>query len=105
MTNVLAKLQSVFAALSKYGQIAITAVHQVEAEVGPSNGATKKQLAVAYVLAAAHAGEAVTVPIVAEVSAAVEMAAGIANALGLFGKPPAPSATVAVPAATQAATA
>lgn len=93
--SVITKLQSILSGVLKYGALATAAVTQVEQEVGAGNGQTKKQLAVSYVLAAAHAGESVGVPVVQEVSAVVEMAAGVANALGLFGKPA--SGTVAVP--------
>lgn len=94
------KFQSIASGVMKYSALASHAVQQVETEVGPGNGATKKQLAVSYVLAAAHAGEAVPVPQVQAIAAAVELAAGIANALGLFGAPKA--VAVSVPAAEPA---
>jgi hypothetical protein len=99
--SFLSRLSSISSAILQYGGLASHAVQQVEAEVGPGNGATKKQLAISYVLAAAHAGEAVPMPQVQAIASAVELAAGIANAIGLFGAPKA--ATVSVPAAEPAA--
>ena len=92
-----------FAAFQKYGTFAAQAVQQVQSEVGASQGdatvqASKKMQAVGYVLAAAHAGEQVSIPIVQEISSVVDFAAGLAKALGLFGKTAAAGATVSVPA-------
>jgi hypothetical protein len=92
--------------LSKYGPMAIQAVTQVQAEVGGSNGdpaiqQTKKQLAVSYVLAAAHAGESVPVGTVQQVAVVVDTMATLAKALGLFGKSGSTTAPVTVPTADQ----
>ncbi len=96
-------LSHFFASFQKYGTIAAQAVQQVQTEVGASNGDTtvqqsKKMQAVGYVLAAAHAGEQVPIPVVQEISGVVDFIAGLAKALGLFGKTPAIGSTVvAVP--------
>ena len=84
---------SIFASIQKYLALAITAVHEAEASATP--GATKKQIAVASVLAAAHAGETIDNATVQKISGIVEFAVSIANALGLLGK--APASPVVVP--------
>lgn len=89
--------------IMKYSFLALNAVANVQAEVGASNGdntvaLTKKQLAVAYVLAAAHAGENVQNSTVQTIAAIVDLHANIAKSFGLFGKVADPSKTIAVPA-------
>lgn len=89
----------------QYGALAVQAVAQVQMEAGPSNAdpgiqQSKKQLAVAYVIAAAHAGEQIPVSQVQQIASVVDLVASTAKALGAFGKTPAPSATtVSVPPA------
>lgn len=105
--TALQRIKQIAAAILKYGAIATAAVATVQAEVGASGGdsatqQTKKQLAVTYVLAAAHAGESVPVSIVQQISTIVDLAASTAKALGLFGKTAGPSDVVAVPAAPAA---
>lgn len=87
----------------KYGALATAAVAQVQTEVGASAGdpvvqASKKNLAVLYVLAAAHAGEAVPNGTVQTIASIIDLAAGAAKALGVFGKT-AGTGVVSVPAA------
>lgn len=100
--TALQRIQQIMSGVLKYGALASAAVAQVQAEVGASGGdsgvqASKKQTAVLYVLAAAHAGESVPNSTVATISAAVDFAASTAKALGLFGKTPAPGGSVSVP--------
>jgi hypothetical protein len=101
--TALQRIQQISVGIVKYGALAFAAVAQVQAEVGASSGdpavqADKKQLAVLYVVAAAHAGESVPNATVQAISSVVELVAQMAKALGLFGKTPTPGAAVAVPA-------
>lgn len=105
--TALQKIQAIAQGILKYLPLAVAAVATVQAEVGASGGdpatqATKKQTAVLYVLAAAHAGEAVPNSTVQTIAAMVELAAGSAKALGAFGKTAAASGSVSVPAASVA---
>lgn len=89
--NAFQRIQQILAGILKYGALASAAVAQVQTEVGTSGGdpavqQTKKQLAVAYVLAAAHAGEAVPNSKIQEIAVVIDLAASTAKALGLFGK-------------------
>lgn len=98
----LQRIQQISGAILKYGGLATAAVVTVQAEVGASGGdpaiqASKKQLAVAYVLAAAHAGELVPDVTVQAISGVVEFAVSIAKALGLGGKTATPGGSVEVP--------
>jgi hypothetical protein len=100
--TALQRIQQLSGGILKYGALAFAAVAQVQAEVGASTGdpavqASKKQLAVAYVLAASHAGEQVPNATVQAISGVVELIAGMAKALGLFGKTASTTATTAVP--------
>lgn len=94
----MSKLDSIL----KYSFLALNAVAQVQKEIGASNGdsgvqQTKKQLAVAYVLAGAHAGETIPSITVKSIAGVVDLNASIAKALGLFGKTPEP-VNVTIPA-------
>ena len=101
----------VLSGIAKYAGIATQAVHEAEAQVGPGNGATKQEIAVAYALAAAHAGQTVPIETVQQVAAAVELAVSVANMLGAFGTakiqpiqvPKAPSDETKIAAAVAAA--
>lgn len=98
----LSKILAISQSILNYSALAMAAVGAVQAEVGASAGAagvqqTKKQLAVAYVLAAAHAGESLPVAQVQQIAAIVDMQATLAKALGLFGKVADSAATVVVP--------
>lgn len=95
--SIFDKLNASLAAFLKYGPLALTAVQGVELAVGAGNGATKKQLAVAAILSVAHVGETVPLPQVQIVAALVDTIVGTMNAMGGFGKTPAP-ASVAVAA-------
>lgn len=102
--SFLSNLTKGFAAIKKYGAVAQKAVSDVQAEVGQSNGdgdtrQNKKQLAVMYILAAAHAGEQVDNATVQAISGVVDFVASTAKALGLFGKVASPAASVSVPTA------
>lgn len=90
-------LLKILGAASRYSAVAAQAVQEAETQVGPGNGATKKQIATAYVLAGAHAGEIIGIPEVHAAAAAVELAFGIASMLGAFGSSKPGPATVAVP--------
>lgn len=101
--SFLSKFAGVGAAILKYGAIALPAVAIVQQEIGASAGdpqvqQSKKQMAVALVLAAAHAGEAVPVAQVQQIAGLVDFFASSAKALGLFGKTADVSAPVQVPA-------
>lgn len=93
--SIIDKISASLAGFLKYGPYALAAVQGVETAVGPGNGATKKQLAVAAILSIAHAGESVPVPQVQIISAVVDTIVGTLNGMGAFGKVAAP----AVPAA------
>ena len=106
--TALQRIQQISAGIVKYGALAFAAVAQVQAEVGVSSGnpavqADKKQLAVLYVIASAHAGESVPNATVQAISSVVELVAQMAKALGLFGKTAVPSGTVAVPSVSSVA--
>jgi uracil phosphoribosyltransferase len=100
--NAFQRIQQILSGILTYGALASAAVAQVQTEVGASAGnpavqMTKKQLAVVYVLAAAHAGETVPNAKVQEIAVMVDLAANMAKALGLFGKT-AGAGSVSVPA-------
>jgi hypothetical protein len=105
--TALQKIQQISAGILKYGALAFGAVAQVQQEVGSSSGdpavqASKRQLAVAYMLATAYAGEAVPNATVQAIAGVVDFVASMAKALGLFGKVAAPG-SVSVPPATPGA--
>lgn len=83
--SIFGDIKGILARVAKYTLLATAAVNEAEATALP--GATKKQIAVAAVLAGAHAGEQVENETVKKVAAYVEFAVGIANTLGLFGAP------------------
>lgn len=79
------------AALSKYGFMALNAISQVQAEYGASKGnatvqQSKLQMAVALILAGAHAGEVIPIQRVQTIATVVEMQLTLAKALGTLGK-------------------
>lgn len=86
MQKILALLASIFSRSVQYGALVNTAVKQVETETAGQNmtGDTKKQIAVTYVLAAAHAGEQVPVGAVQLISGLVDTAVHVLNTLGIF---------------------
>lgn len=93
-------------AIGKYAAVATQAAHEAESSIGPGNGATKQQIAVAYALAAAHAGQTVPIETVQQVAAAVELAVSVANIFGAFGVAKiAPIVVPSVPGDKSAATA
>jgi hypothetical protein len=81
ISNVLTGLQ--------YAPFVSTAVQAVEVSNGALPGATKKQLVLAAVQAAAKVGEAVPEAHVALISALIDTIVTVLNAAGVFGKPPA----------------
>lgn len=93
--TIFEKITASLAGFLKYGPYALAAVQGVETAVGPGNGSTKKQLAVAAILSVAHAGEVVPVPQVQIIAAVVDTIVSALNAAGSLGK--AAPATVAVP--------
>lgn len=95
LTSVLSKFSSIAAIFAKYGAVAQAVVRDVEAAMPNAPGASKKQVAVAIVLAAVHDGEQIPIAAVQSVSYVIDTLVTVANGLGLFGK--APTATVSVP--------
>lgn len=91
-------LLKILGMIGEYTAVAAQAVQEAETLLGPGGGANKKQVAVAWTIAAVHAGQTVGIPEVQAAAAAVELAFGIASMFGAFGKPKA-GATVVVPAA------
>lgn len=89
--NAFQRIQQVLVGILRYGALASAAVGEVQSQIGTSAGnpavqVTKRQLAIACVLAAAHAGEQVPNSTVQQIAAIVDLSAGTAKALGLFGK-------------------
>jgi hypothetical protein len=100
--TALQRIQQIALAFSKYAPLAVAAVAQVQTEVGAAAGdpaiqASKKQLALAYVLAAAHAGELVPVGTVQTISGLIDLVASTSKALGAFGKIPGMAPVVVPP--------
>jgi hypothetical protein len=101
--TALQRIAQIAGIFSKYAPLAVAAVAQVQTEVGASAGdpavqQSKKQLAIAYILAAAHAGESVPNSTVQSIAGIVDLVAGTGKALGLFGKTAA-AGSVTVPVA------
>jgi len=90
-----AKILAAMVAFLKYAPYALAGAQAVEQAVGKGNGADKKQLVIAGILAGAHAGETVPVPQVQVIAGVVEVVVGALNASGLLGKP---ATAVTVPA-------
>jgi hypothetical protein len=88
--NIFAKIIAKFASFLKYAPYALAGAQAVEAAVGAGNGADKKQLVIAGILAGAHAGETVPVPQVQAIAGVVDIVVGTLNAAGLLGKTPTP---------------
>ena len=82
-----AKILAGMTAFLKYAPYALAGAQAVEQAVGSGNGADKKTLVIAGVLAGAHAGETVPVAQVQAISAVVETVVGVLNASGVLGKP------------------
>lgn len=95
--NIFTKILAGFAAFLKYAPYALAGAQAVETAVGAGNGADKKQLVIAGILAGAHAGETVPVPQVQVIASVVDLVVGTLNASGLLGKP---ASSVAVPPAS-----
>ena len=76
----------------KYFPFVLQAITAVEAAIGSAPGATKKQVVMASVTAAAKVGATVDESHVSAISALIETTVGALNASGLLGKPaPAPA--------------
>lgn len=88
MKNFLSKLLSILGVGINYGTLVNQAVKQVETETEGHklDGASKQQIALTYVLAAAHAGEAIPVPTVQLVAGLIDAAVSTLNAMGVFKK-------------------
>lgn len=86
MNKFLDMLQNITSIGLSYGVLVNQAVKGVEAEVAGTNidGATKKEMALTYVLAAAHAGETVPIGSVQIISALIDTSVSVLNALGVF---------------------
>ena len=80
------KFTAGLSAFMKYAPMAMAAVKAVEAEVGASDGADKKALVIAYVLAASHAGQNVPIAQVQAIAGVVNLIVGMLNLSGVFGK-------------------
>jgi len=85
---------SSLAAFLKYAPLVLESVKEVEAAIGAGNGQSKRQLLLAYVLAAIHAGENVPIAQVQAIAGVIDIIVGLLNGLGVFGKT---SPSVAVP--------
>lgn len=80
------KILAAMAAFLKYAPYALAGAQAVEHVIGAGNGADKKTLVIAGILAGAHAGESVPVAQVQVISGVVETVVGVLNASGLLGK-------------------
>jgi hypothetical protein len=75
-----------------YAPLALNAVQGIEAAAAATPGATKSEIAVNIVLAAATAAEGVPVPAVSAIASLVALLVSAANAFGVFKhKAPAPA--------------
>ena len=92
--SFLSSLTSGLLAFLKYAPIVMVAVKEVETAVGSGNGADKKALVLAAVLAAVHAGETVDIAQVQVIARVVDLIVGVLNTSGIFGKT---TSTVVVP--------
>lgn len=81
MKTLLSILQNIL----KYQPLVNTGVQEVEQSLAGSPGATKKQVVLAAVLAATHAGEAVPIPTVQLVSGLIDMTVSTLKQTGVFG--------------------
>lgn len=81
------KILQIIAAALQYLPLINLAAKEVEKKLGPGNGATKKQIVVASVLAAAHAGETVPSDRVKTICELTDLVVGRLNAEGVFGAP------------------
>lgn len=97
--NIFQKILAGMAAFLRYAPYALAGAQAVESAVGAGNGADKKTLVVAGILAGAHAGETIPVPQVQVIAGVVDTVVSVLNASGLLGKtvssvtvPPAPPA-------------
>jgi len=88
--NIFQKILSGMAAFLKYAPFALAGAQAVEQAIGAGNGADKKTLVIAGILAGAHAGEVVPVPQVQVIAGIVDLVVGTLNAAGLLGKPATP---------------
>lgn len=95
-----AKILAGIAAFLKYAPYALAGAQAVEQVIGAGNGADKKTLVIASILAGAHAGESVPVAQVQVIAGVVETVVGVLNASGLLGKPGTAVNVPAVPPAT-----
>lgn len=93
--SFLSSFLSGLAAFLKYAPIVLAAVKEVELAVGTGNGADKKALVLAAVLAAVHAGENVPVAQVQTIARVIDLIVGVLNSSGVLGKT---TSAVAVPA-------
>ena len=93
----MAKILAGFAAFLTYAPYALAGAQAVESAVGAGNGADKKQLVIAGILAGAHAGETVPVAQVQTIAGVVDLVVGTLNASGLLGKPAIPVVVPATP--------
>lgn len=104
--GLLDRLKRVMFIMTTYMPVAMQVIKEIEAS--GQDGATKKQMAVAAIIAIVHAGQSVDNATIATISFIVEMAVGMANAAGLFGKAKAvaieiPKAEPVAPVAAKAA--
>lgn len=84
--SIFSTIENVYATFIKYGSVVITVVKAVEQSNPGADGATKKQIVLAAVLAAIHAGETVPIATVQAISFVIDTIVSSLNALGIFGK-------------------
>lgn len=102
--SFLSKFAGLAGSIVKYGALALPAIAVAQQEIGAAAGdptlqQSKKQLAIALVLAAAHAGQMVPNAQVQQIGGVIDFLVSAAKATGLLGKAPDPKGSVTVPAA------
>lgn len=104
--SFLSKFSGIAAAVLKYGALALPAIAVAQQEIGSAAGdpvvqQSKKQMAVAMILAGAHAGESVPVAQVQQISGLVDFLVSTAKATGLLGKSADPKGSISVPQSSE----
>lgn len=83
---------SIFATIMRFFPYVLQAVMAVEAAIGSAPGATKKQVVLSAVDAAAKVGATVDQPTAAAIGATIDAAVTTLNATGIFSHAGAPTA-------------
>jgi len=102
--SFLSTFSSIAAGIAKYGAIALPAIALAQKEIGAAAGdpaiqQSKKQLALALILAGVHAGETLPNSKVQQIAGLIDFFVATTKATGLLGKVADSSGIVAVPAA------